>query len=1180
MSFSTMGLIFILAMTLLMPLVQSQGAQNTTAAPGTYLNSGNTSLAPLPCPVGQFCRGGTSQPLPCTCAAACPSPGTASDPWGLVWTVTTFAGSGLTGTVNGVGTAASFTSLFGMGIDVQRGMVFISTNPGGVIRRVDPLGMVTTYAGSTTTGFLDGVGAGALLNTPQSSAFDPLTQLLFFADVGNNRLRAVSPTGLVSTIAGSGVSGTVNGVGTNARFAGMSGAAVDEVGNIYASCFGAFVIRKITAGTYVVTTLAGTGVTGYADGAGALAQFKNPWDLDASRDGSGLLYVADQGNNRIRVVDTTNGATTTLAGQTVSGTADTPTSGLALGGSTPLGWNAQFIAPTSVVWAPSGALMVQDFTAGCRLRMVSSTTGAVVTIAGSPSATCGYADGTGQSVLFSPIVGVAMDVNGTVYVADNGNLRLRKATCSLCPLGSYCLQGSPYPCPAGRFGGTPGLTTPACSGPCTAAEGWGCPAGSTSAGGVICPAQSFCPGGSSPPLPCTCPTACPTPGTPRDPLALVWNVSTLSGSGVSIWADGVGTAASWGSPNGAASIAATGLVFTSDNSVRRIRVTTPGGAVTTLAGSGIAGNADGAGAAASFQAPASIALAPSGLLYVVEGNPGNRLRSITPLGLVTSVAGVAGSAGWQDGPCATALFSNPNGVAVFTSLPGTASVVGVTTVFVAENSGHRVRAVTTTTPCMVSTLAGSPLGTAGFADGLGFAALFNQPWGLDADPVSGTLYVGDWLNNRVRSVSPIGMVSTLAGSGAVGGVDGLGAAAVFSAPVDVTFIPSGQLLVSDFSGHRVRLVDAGSGLTRTLAGSGVAGYWDGLGNEAVLRAPVGLTWDATGAVVISDAQNFRQRRATCSACPALSYCIAGKAFACPPGVWFNASAAAAGLSTPLCSGPCTAAPGWGCGVWSTSPWGSLCSPGFYCPGGAQPPIPCSCPSSCPTPGAVSDAGVLPLDGSSLVTWTVTPFAANGVLGFANGPMATAQVSGARGMSGRWDPSGGRVYLGDDSNARVRTLSPTGVLGVLAGEGIVGFVDGLGTIARFNRPMDADVDPTTGNVYVADLQNARIRKITPGGLTTTLAGSGAQSSVDGLGAAATFKFPHSLSVDPEGNFVAVVDMTGCVVRRIPLLGMPFVVTLAGQSSVCSFADSAVGTSALFNQPIGVAVSRTGMAYIAE
>ncbi len=266
--------------------------------------------------------------------------------------------------------------------------------------------------------------------------------------------------------------------------------------------------------------------------------------------------------------------------------------------------------------------------------------------------------------------------------------------------------------------------------------------------------------------------------------------------------------------------------------------------VSTFAGSGAAGYVNGTGAGAVFNSPVGAAVDAAGNVYVADyGN--NRIRKITPAGAVSLLAG-SGALGGTNGTGAAASFNGPTGLAVD----------GAGTVFVAEFGGHRIRRITSAG--VVTTLAGS--GFAGFANGTGTLASFNSPFSVALD-AGGNVYVGDTNNHRIRGITPLGVVTTLAGSGAAGFANGTGVLASFNAPTGVTVDAAGNVFVADTNNNLIRRITS-LGATTTFAGSGLAGFADGTGPAAQFNQPWGLSRDAAGTLFVGEVNNDRIRRVT------------------------------------------------------------------------------------------------------------------------------------------------------------------------------------------------------------------------------------------------------------------------------------------------------------------------------
>ena len=318
-------------------------------------------------------------------------------------------------------------------------------------------------------------------------------------------------------------------------------------------------------------------------------------------------------------------------------------------------------------------------------------------------------------------------------------------------------------------------------------------------------------------------------------------VSTIAGSTTPGNLNGTGSAASFRQPSGIARDAS-GNLYVADYGNHVIRKITPSGIVTTLAGTGSPGHVDGMANSAKFLTPTGIAVAASGNVYVAEFY-GNDIRKITPGGIVTTLAGSA-TAGSTDGIGAGASFNNPFGIAVDAN----------ENVYVADYSNNMIRKITPAG--VVTTLAGST--TAGSDNGAAALATFSGPSGIALAP-SGTLYVAEWFNCDVRQISAAGIVTTLAGSGACGSDDGVGAAATFLTLAGMTIGTNGVLYVADDGNNMVRMVTP-AGVVTTLAGSGWSGSDDGDGSTATFNEPSGITVDSNGNLYVAERGNHLIRK--------------------------------------------------------------------------------------------------------------------------------------------------------------------------------------------------------------------------------------------------------------------------------------------------------------------------------
>ena len=601
------------------------------------------------------------------------------------------------GSADGVGAAARFWNPMGVAVDGS-GNVYVADYQASTIRKITPSGAVSTLAGSPgQQGSTDATGANARFAGPTGVAVDGSGNV-YVADQGNHTIRKITPAGAVSTLAGSpGQSGTTNATGADARFLAPFGVAVDGSGNVYVGDTGNHTIRKITpAGA--VSTLAGfPGEGGSANGTGAGARFSSPQGVAVY--GSGNVYVADTGNHTIRMV-TPTGDVTTLAGSAGQ-----------MGSAEGSGADARFSGPFAVTVDGSGNVYVGD-TGNNTIRVITPA-GVVSTLAGSAGQR-GDGNGTGAGARFDGPQGVAVDGSGNVYVGDYGNNDIRKISST----GVVIRLAGDGP---GR-------------------------AGMTNATGT---AARF-----------SGPSGVAVDGSGNSYVADTWNhiirkitpagvVSTLAGSpGEFGSADGTGADARFRGPQSVA-VDGSGNVYVADTYNFTIRKILPSGEVSTLAGlAGQPGSANGTGAEARFQLPLGVAVDGSANVYVAD-HSNCVIRRITPAGVVTTLAGLNGFSGSADGTGADARFSFPYAVA--------ADAAG--NVFVADTSNHTIRRITPAGE--VTTLAGAP-GQTGAVDGTGASARFHYPFGIAVDG-TGHVYVADYSNNAIRGVSPAGVVSTVVG---------------------------------------------------------------------------------------------------------------------------------------------------------------------------------------------------------------------------------------------------------------------------------------------------------------------------------------------------------------------------------------------------------------------------------
>jgi sugar lactone lactonase YvrE len=340
----------------------------------------------------------------------------------LTTNISTFAGNGSGGFSGdgGLATSAEMFIPFGIAVDSSNN-IYIADSINGCIRKVTAsTGNITTVAGIGGSGGFSGDGGAATsaeLESPQGVAVDSSGNL-YIADTGNQRIRKVTAsTGIISTIAGTGTSGYSGdgGVPTNAKFHTPIGIAVDSTGNIYIADTNNNRVRWIQKSTGYIYTLAGTGTTGYSGNGGSAAAALLSIPNGVAVDGSGNLFIADTGNGSIRKVILSTNIISTVAGQGLGG----------FSGDGGLATSAKMSSPEAVAVDSNGNLYIAD-TGNYRIRKVTKSTLLITTVAG--NGTSGYSGdgGLATSAEMNMPQGIAVDSTFHFYLADTYNERIRE----------------------------------------------------------------------------------------------------------------------------------------------------------------------------------------------------------------------------------------------------------------------------------------------------------------------------------------------------------------------------------------------------------------------------------------------------------------------------------------------------------------------------------------------------------------------------------------------------------------------------------------------------------------------------------------------------------------------------------------------------------------------------------
>ena len=548
---------------------------------------------------------------------------------------------------------------------------------------------------------------------------------------------------------------------------------------------------------------------------------------------------------------------------------------------------------------------------------------------------------------------------------------------------------------------------------------------------------------------------------------------------------------------------------------------TPQFVINTFAGGG-PGNGTAATNAAIVY-PNGVARDASGNIYFSTycglGNPGiSRVFVIDVNGLLTAVAGT-GATGFSGdgGPAPSASLNSPCGIALDSS----------GNLYIADTSNNRIRKVSNG---IITTVAGN--GTPGFTGdgGSATAAELNGPYGVAVDN-AGHIYIADSGNNRIREVVN-GTISTVAGNGTAG-FDGDGSPAAAHAlnnPLAVAVDSAGtNIYIPDTYNSRIRKVTGGA--ISTLAGNGTQGF-SGDGGSAVssvLNKPTGITVDVAGNIYFSDDGNNRVRE------------IAGG------NINTVAGDGVAGFSGD--NGQATAAE-----------------------------------LSFPNGVIVDSSGNLYIADSTnhrirkVAGGVITTIAGNGNLLFS-GDQGQAVAATLYFPSGVATDSAGNLYIADRSNNRVRKVATNGIITTVAGNGTAGYSgdQGPATSAELNGPFGVAVD-TSGNLYIADAGNNRIREVTTNGTINTVAGNGipGYSGDNGPATSAELQSPFGVALDTGGNLY-IADSANNRVRKVT---SGTITTVAGGASQGYSGDGGPATSAGLHNPTGIVLDSSGDLFIAD
>ncbi len=667
--------------------------------------------------------------------------------------------NGIITTVAGGGPATTgLAEPFGSRVDAS-GNLFITDTYNNVIRKLSTNGVLSVVAGNGKLGYSGdgGPATDASLYLPVGDVAVDASGNLFIPDTGNNRVRKVSANGVITTVAGNGTPGYA-GDGGPAPSGSLwlpEGVAVDASGNLFIADWNNNLIREVSTNG-IITTVAGNRVGGYSGDGGYATNASLDIGPGVALDTSGILFIADQYNNRIREVST-NGIITTVAGNGAQGSCcdgDHATI-------------AQLNNPYDAVVDASGNLFIED-ALNYRIRKVD-TNGIITTVAG--DGIFGYSGDGGLATsaeLGNPQGGVAVDATGNLYIGDTYDAHIRKVSThgtitSVAGDGTGRFSGDGGPATNSTLNFPSGLTLDA-SGNLFIVDNGNERVREISTNGIITTVAGD--GGNG-------------------------FFGSYSGDG------GPATGANLNDPAGGVAVDGSGNVFIADTSSHRIRKVSTNGIITTVAGTGIAGyNGDNIAATnADLKYPWGVAVDGSGNLFIAD-TVNDRIRRVSTNGIITTVAGT-GVAGYNrdDIAATSADLYSPRRVAVDAS----------GNLFIADAYNNRIRKVDTNG--IIATVAGN--GVAGYCcdGGPATSAELNSPYWVAVDR-PGNLFIADYSNSRVRKVSTNGIITTVAGNGGFAYLGDGGAATktTLAQPTGVAVDAAGNLFIADYYNSRIRKV--------------------------------------------------------------------------------------------------------------------------------------------------------------------------------------------------------------------------------------------------------------------------------------------------------------------------------------------------------------------------------------
>jgi len=957
---------------------------------------------------------------------------------------------------------------------------------------------------------------------------------LFIADTDNQRIREVGTNGIITLVAGNGSAGYSGdgGAATNASLYNPEGVTVDASGNLFIADTDNLRIRKVGTNG-IITTEAGDGSFGYSGDGGPATNGNFYYPRGVAVDASDNLFIADTDNQRIREVIVSS-PNLSLSPLTLNNAGN-----YSVIVSSPYGSVTSSVAALTLSIPPSVVpLQSQNQTV-----VAGSNVTLDVAITGTGPFSCQWQyDGSnlvGSSGASLTLTGVGTTNAGTYAIAvfsPSGSVTSMVAQLTVLSfLSPPVIATQPTNLVSVQGGNATFTVAVSGTGPFNY--------------------QWYGNGAVLPPM-----------------------IATVAGGSI---VDGVSaTNANLFNPYGSA-VDAFGNLFIADSSNHRIRKVGTNGIITTVAGNGAPGCYGDGGAAinASLDYPHGVAADASGNLFIADTD-NYRIRKVGTNDIITTVAG-SGAYGYagDGGEATNASMTYPYGVAV--------DAIG--NLFIADVYNYCIREVGTNG--IITTVAGN--GNYGYSGDGGPAtnATMTYPYDVAVD-ANGNLFIADQNNNCIRKVGTNGIITTAAGDGSYGysGDGGAATNASMTYPYSVAVDAIGNLFIADVFNYRIREVGT-NGIIATVAGDGSYGYaGDGsLATSASMTYPYGVAVDNLGDLFIADFNNQRIRRVGTNG---IITTVAGDGSTGFPGD--GGAASDAHLSLP--SGVAVDAVGnlfiadtdnarirkaGTNGIINTI--AGTGRNGYSGDGAAATAASLEYPCGVAVDG-VGDLFIADEDNQRLrevgLTGIITTIAGNGGFGYSGDSVALGPNASLADPYGTAVDAYGNVFIADTANNCIRRIAFNGIIYTVAGNGAAGYSGdgGAATNASLDYPEGVAVD-AAGNLFIADTDNQRIRKVGTNGIITTVAGNGfgGYSGDEGPATSASLNYPQGVAVDASSNLF-IADCDNHRIRMVAPNGV--ISSLAGCGIAGFFGDGGPATNASLAYPAGVATDASGNLLVAD